>query len=69
MTSNLDRPSLVIGYSENFALDITCTRAQEYSKVGMPGVKEYFFATRVRIQHPPAISSITQMTFALTSSA
>jgi hypothetical protein len=52
MASNLDRPSLLVDYSPNFALEIICARAQEYSKVGMPGVKEYFFATRARIQHP-----------------
>jgi hypothetical protein len=39
-------------YSQNLAFGITCTRAQEYSKVGMAGVREYFFATRARIQHP-----------------
>lgn len=52
MTSNLDWPSLVIDYSQYFTFEITCARAQEYSKVGLPGVKEYFFAARVRIQHP-----------------
>jgi hypothetical protein len=50
--SNLGWPSLVIGYSPNFVFEITCTRAQEYSKAGMAGVKEYRFATRVRVQHP-----------------
>jgi hypothetical protein len=52
MASSLERPSLVIGYSQYFTLEIACLRAQEYSKAGMPGVKEYFFATRARIQHP-----------------
>jgi hypothetical protein len=52
MASNLDRPSLVIGHSQYFTFEIICTRAQEYTKIGMPGVKEHFFATRARIQHP-----------------
>jgi hypothetical protein len=52
MASNLDRPSLVIAYSQNFSLEITCTRAQEYTRVGLPGVKEYFFATHAKIRHP-----------------
>lgn len=52
MSSNIDHPSLVIAYSASFTVEITCTRAQQYTKVGMPGVKEYFFATHVKIRHP-----------------
>ena len=52
MTSNLDHPKLVIGDSRNFRFEIACVRAQEYSKVGMPGVTEYFFAIHARIHHP-----------------
>lgn len=42
----------MIGDSRNFRFEITCARAQEYSKVGMPGVREYFFAIHARIHHP-----------------
>lgn len=51
MSSNLDHPSLVIAYSQDFRFEIACTRAQEYSKVGMPGVKQYFFFARIKIRH------------------
>jgi hypothetical protein len=52
MDSNLDHPRLIIDYSRDFIFEITCTRAQEYTKAGMPGVKEYFFAVRAKIRHP-----------------
>jgi hypothetical protein len=52
MPPNLDGPSLLISYSQNFTFEVICTRAQEYSKVGMAGLKEYFFATRVKVRHP-----------------
>ena len=51
MTDDL-YPSLTIDQSRDFAIKIACTRAQEYSKVGMTGLKEYFFALSAKVRHP-----------------
>ena len=51
MTSQLGWPNLVIDYSQYFVFEITCVKAQEYSKAGMPGLREYRFATRIKVQH------------------
>jgi hypothetical protein len=45
-------PCLTIDQSRDFAIKIACTRVQEYSKVGMPGLKEHFFAVNGKIRHP-----------------
>ena len=43
---------LTIDQSSNFAIHIACARVQEYSKVGMPGLREYFFVVNGKIRHP-----------------
>ncbi len=45
-------PCLQIDYSPRFALTISLSRAQEYSKAGLRGVTEYFYAVVLRVSHP-----------------
>ena len=51
MTDN-PYPVLNINHSSDFAIKIACARVQEYSKAGMPGLKEYFFALTAKVHHP-----------------
>ena len=52
MRSEPDSPCLQINYSQDFALTISLSRAQEYSRVGLPGVAEYFYKVVLKISHP-----------------
>lgn len=52
MKESTNTPTLNISYSQDFAIRIIWESLEDYSSVGMPGIKDHFFRVECRIWHP-----------------